>query len=187
MRVKISCGRFALKRLLLAVKVTGILTCRQQAPSFPLSSNNLLSLHFLQNIQPVLFNIIVLIVYWNQNSPEFPLCLGSPCFQVEAGRFWISWYSETMSFSMQIVHQHWNYFVHLKNVSIMSIRLLYAINYTACSILCKEEQCGGWNARLCKLWSLSGRPLFARKVATLKKEVQMVMRSNISIFSLLNQ
>ena len=44
---------------------------------------------------------------------------------------------------MQIVHQHWNYFVHLKNVSIMSIRLLYAINYAACSILCKEEQCGG--------------------------------------------
>ena len=85
---------------------------------------------------------------------------------------------------MQIVHQHWNYFVHLKNVSIMSIRLLYAKNYTA---LCKEEQCGGSNARLCKLWSLSGRPLFARKVATLKKEVQMVMRSNISIFSLLNQ
>ena len=141
------------------MKVTGILTCRQQAPSFPLSSNNLLSLHFLQNIQPVPFNIIVLIVSWNQNSPEFPLCLGSPCFQVEAGRFWISWYSGTMSFSMQILHQHWNYFVHLKNVSIMSIRLLYAINYTACSILCKEEQCGGSNARLCKLWSLSGRPL----------------------------
>ena len=183
MRVKISCGRFALKRLLLAVKVTGILTCRQQAPSFPLSSNNLLSLHFLQNIQPVLFNIIVLIVSWNQNSPEFPLCLGSPCFQVEAGRFWISWYSGTMTEDCAAALELFCS-MHLKNVSIMSIRLLYAKNYTA---LCKEEQCGGWNARLCKLWSLSGRPLFARKVATLKKEVQMVMRSNISIFSLLNQ